>query len=162
MLSVSWGTVLWSTIAFLVVAFILAKMAWKPILASIKERESSIDDALKSAKRAREEMSNLQASNEALLKEARAERDGMLKEARATKDRILAEAKTKATEEYSSIVESAKATILTEKHAAITEIKHQVANLSIDIAEKIIKQELESTDKQKDLIAKSIAESNLN
>jgi len=162
MLSVSWGTVIWSSIAFLVVAFILAKMAWKPILASIKERETSIDDALKSADKAREEMSNLQASNEALLKEARAERDGMLKEARETKDRILSEAKSKATDEYRSIVDSAKETIETEKQAALTEIKQQVANLSIDIAEKIIKQELESNEKQKELIAKTIAESNLN
>jgi len=84
MLSVSFGTVIWSTIAFLVVAFILAKFAWKPILASIREREDSIDDALKSAKKAREEMSNLQASNENLLKEARLERDSMLKDARQT------------------------------------------------------------------------------
>ena len=75
MLSVSVGTVIWSSIAFLVVAFILGKLAWKPILASIKERENSIEDAIKSAEKAREEMATLQASNENLLKEAREERE---------------------------------------------------------------------------------------
>lgn len=162
MLSVSFGTVIWSTIAFLLVAFILAKFAWKPILASIREREDSIDDALKSAKKAREEMSNLQASNENLLKEARLERDSMLKDARQTKDKIIAEAKSKAEGEYDKIVASARDTINTEKQAAITEIKHQVANLSIDIAEKVIREELKSTDKQKELIEKYISESKLN
>lgn len=162
MLSVSIGTVIWSSIAFLVVAFILAKFAWKPILASIREREDSIDDALKSAKKAREEMSNLQASNENLLKEARLERDSMLKDARQTKDKIIAEAKSKAEGEYDKIVASARDTINTEKQAAITEIKHQVANLSIEIAEKVIREELKSTDKQKELIEKYISESKLN
>lgn len=162
MLSVSFGTVIWSTIAFLLVAFILAKFAWKPILASIREREDSIDDALKSAKKAREEMSNLQASNENLLKEARLERDSMLKDARHTKDKIIAEAKAKAEGEYDKIVASARETINTEKQAAITEIKHQVANLSIEIAEKVIREELKSTDKQKELIEKYISESKLN
>ncbi|MCA1763618.1 MAG: F0F1 ATP synthase subunit B [Cryomorphaceae bacterium] len=162
MLSVSFGTVIWSTIAFLLVAFILAKFAWKPILASIREREDSIDDALNSAKKAREEMSNLQASNENLLKEARLERDSMLKDARQTKDKIIAEAKAKAEGEYDKIVASARDTINTEKQAAITEIKHQVANLSIEIAEKVIREELKSTDKQKELIEKYISESKLN
>lgn len=162
MLSVSFGTVIWSTIAFLLVAFILAKFAWKPILASIREREDSIDDALKSAKKAREEMSNLQASNENLLKEARLERDSMLKDARQTKDKIIAEAKSKAEGEYDKIVASARDTINTEKQAAITEIKHEVANLSIEIAEKVIREELKSTDKQKELIEKYISESKLN
>ncbi|HKL03744.1 MAG TPA: F0F1 ATP synthase subunit B [Cryomorphaceae bacterium] len=162
MLSVSFGTVIWSTIAFLVVAFILAKFAWKPILASIREREDSIDDALKSAKKAREEMSNLQASNENLLKEARLERDSMLKDARQTKDKIISEAKSKAEGEYDKIVASARDTINTEKQAAITEIKHQVANLSIEIAEKVIREELKSADKQKELIEKYISESKLN
>ena len=162
MLSVSWGTVIWSSIAFLVVAFILAKLAWKPILASIKEREDSIDDALKSAKSAREEMANLKSSNESLLKEARAERDAMLKDARTTKDTIIAEAKTKAEGEYKQILDAAKEDIQTEKLAALTEIKHQVANLSIEIAEKVIREELKSDDKQKELINSYLDSAKLN
>ncbi len=162
MLSVSIGTVIWSTIAFLVVAFILTKMAWKPILASIKEREESIDEAIKSAEKAREEMSNLKASNENLLKEARMERDAMIKDARETKDKIMADAKGRAEEEYSRIVNSAKDAIRSEKIAAITEIKNQVASLSIEIAEQVIRQELKSDDKQKELIDKYLQEAKLN
>ncbi len=162
MLSVSFGTVIWSTIAFLVVAFILAKMAWKPILASIKERENSIDDAIKSAEKAREEMANLQASNENLIKEARIERDSMMKEARDMKDKMLAEAKDRADAEYSKIVASAKDAIRAEKIGAISEIKNQVANLSLEIAEQVIRQELKSDDKQKELINKYLQEAKLN
>ena len=162
MLSVSIGTVLWSSIAFLIVVFILAKMAWKPILASIKEREDSIDDALKSAEKAREDLSNLQSSNEELLKEARAERDAMLKEARATKDKIVSDAKARAEAEYSKIVSSAKEDIRNEKLAAITELKHQVADLSIHIAEKIIREELTADEKQQALINKYLEEAKLN
>jgi len=162
MLSVSFGTVIWSTIAFLVVAFILAKMAWKPILASIKERETSIDDAIKSAEKAREEMANLQASNENLIKEARVERDAMMKDAREMKDKMLADAKERADAEYTKIVASAKDAIRAEKMGAISEIKNQVANLSLEIAERVIRQELSSQDKQKELIDKYLQEAKLN
>lgn len=162
MLSVSLGTVLWSTIAFVIVALILAKLAWKPILASIREREDSIDDALKSASKAREEMANLKDSNQALLNEARAERDALLKDARDTKDSIISEAKEKASEEYNKIVASAKDAIRQEKSAAISEIKNQVASLSIEIAEKVIREELKSDDKQKQLIDKYLQEAKLN
>lgn len=162
MLEVSWGTVLWTTIAFLIVAFILAKMAWKPILASIREREDSIDDALKSADKAREELANLKSSNEELVKEARAERDGLLKEARTTRDKIIAEAKEKAEAEYSKILNSAKDDIRNEKMAAITELKKQVADLSIHIAEKVIREELGKDEKQRELIDRYLQEAKLN
>jgi F-type H+-transporting ATPase subunit b len=162
MLSVSWGTVLWSSIAFIIVVLILAKMAWKPILASIREREDSIDDALKSADKARQELANLQSSNEELLREARAERDSMLKDARSTKDKIIADAKEKAESEYAKILNSAKEDIRNEKLAAITELKKQVATLSIDIAEKVIRQELDNDQKQKDLINRYLEEAKLN
>ncbi len=162
MLEVSIGTVIWSSIAFIIVALILAKMAWKPILASIREREDSIEDALKSAKKAREEMANLQSSNESLLNEARAERDGLLKDARVTKDGIIAEAKTKAEAEYQKIVSSAQDAIRQEKSAAIAEIKAQVASLSIEIAEKVIREELKSDEKQKELIDRYLQEAKLN
>jgi len=162
MLDVSWGTVIWSSIAFLIVAFILAKFAWKPILASIKERETSIDAAIKSAEKARLEMANLTASNENLLREARIERDAMMKDAMETKNKIMAEAKERAEVEYGKILASAKDAIQTEKMAAITEIKSQVAALSIEIAEKLIRQELKSDDKQKALIDKYLQEAKLN
>jgi F-type H+-transporting ATPase subunit b len=162
MLSVSVGTVVWSSISFIIVVFILAKMAWKPILASIREREDSIDDALKSAEKARQELANLQSSNEELLKEARLERDSMLKDARSTKDKIISEAKEKAEAEYGKILSSAKEDIRTEKLAAITELKKQVAELSIHIAEKVIRQELSADQKQKDLIDKYLEEAKMN
>ena len=162
MLSVSIGTVVWSSIAFIVVLFLLAKLAWKPILASIREREDSIDDALKSATRAREEMANLTKSNEALLNEARAERDGMLKDARSTKDQIISEAKERAELEYNKILSSTKDAIRQEKAAAIAEIKEQVATLSIEIAERVIREELKSDEKQKQLIDKYLQEAKLN
>lgn len=162
MLEVSWGTVLWTTIAFLIVAFILAKMAWKPILASIREREDSIDDALKSADKAREELSNLKSSNEELIKEARAERDALLKEARTSRDKIIAEAKEKAEAEYSKILGSAKEDIKNEKMAAITELKKQVADLSIHIAEKVLREELGKDEKQRELIDRYLQEAKLN
>lgn len=162
MLSVSIGTVVWSSIAFLVVVFLLAKLAWKPILASIKEREDSIDDALKAAGKAREEMANLTKSNEALLNEARAERDGMLKDARSTKDQIIADAKERAEVEYNKILTSAKDAIRQEKASAIAEIKKQVATLSIEIAERVIREELKSDEKQKQLIDKYLQEAKLN
>lgn len=162
MLDVSIGTVFWSTLAFLAVAFILAKFAWKPILASIKEREESIDSSLKAAEKARHDMSQLQADNEALLKEARLERDTMLKEARGVKDRIIGEAKEKASAEYDKIVNSAKNAIHNEKMAALTEIKNQVSTLSLEIAEKLLRDKLESSDEQKKLIEKYISEAKLN
>lgn len=162
MLDVSIGTVFWSSIAFLAVAFILAKFAWKPILASIKEREDSIDSSLKAAEKARKEMSQLQSDNEALLKEARLERDAMLKEARDMKDKIIAEAKEKADSRYDEIVNAAKGAIQNEKMAALTEIKNQVSTLSLEIAEKLVRQKLESSEEQKKLIDQYLSEAKLN
>lgn len=162
MLEISIGTVAWSTISFIIVAFLLAKFAWKPILASIKEREDSIDEALQSATRAREEMANLTRSNEELLKQARAERDAMLKDARDTKENIIAEAKQRADVEYARILASAQDAIRQEKASAIAELKAQVAVLSIDIAERVIRQELKSDEKQNQLIDKYLQEAKLN
>jgi F-type H+-transporting ATPase subunit b len=158
MLDISLGTVVWSSIAFLAVAFILAKFAWKPILASIKEREDSIDQSLKAAEKARLEMSELKADNEELLKEARLERDALLKDARTTKDRIIQEAKEKANDEYSRILNAAKEAIHNEKMAAIVEVKNQVATLSLEIAEKLIREKFSSPEEQKKLIDTYIAE----
>lgn len=162
MLDISIGTVVWSSIAFLVVAFILAKFAWKPILASLKEREDSIEHSLKSAEKARNEMAALKADNEELLKQARLERDAMLKDARDTRERLMSEAKEKAQEEYARIVESAKETIRNEKMAALVDIKNQVASLSLEIGVKLIKDKLDTDEEQKKLIDKYIEEAKLN
>jgi F-type H+-transporting ATPase subunit b len=150
------------TITFLVVFLLLRKMAWKPILASLKERENSIQTALDSAEKAKQEMQALQASNEAILMEARNERDKLLKEARETKDSIIAEAKAGAQKEADKIMQNAKDSIQSEKVAAMDEIKNQVAKLSIEIAEKIIRTELSSDEKQKALVNTMLDEVNLN
>ena len=162
MLSVSIGTVIWTTIAFLVVVFILAKFAWKPILKSIRAREESIEEALEAAEAAKEQMKNLKANNEKLLAEARQEREAIIKSARETKDKIIAEAKEKAKEEGDKMIKNAEAAIKAEKASAINELKSLVGELSIEIAEKILKQELSSKDKQSALIEDAIKNSKLN
>ncbi|MGB0887658.1 MAG: F0F1 ATP synthase subunit B [Vicingaceae bacterium] len=148
----STGLFLWQTIIFIALIFALRKFAWKPILNSVNDREESIEEALKSAEEARAKMAELKSDNEALLNEARAERDAILKEARTMKDGIVAEAKTTASAEADKIVAAARESIQHEKMAAITDLKNQVAVLSIDIAEKILKDELSSADKQKAII----------
>ncbi|HEU4719168.1 MAG TPA: F0F1 ATP synthase subunit B [Bacteroidia bacterium] len=156
------GLAIWMLITFLIVLFLLTKFAWKPIMKMIREREESIEGALKSAEKAKEEMQALQAGNERILAEARNERDRMMKEAREIKDSIVNEAKTKAKEEADKLLASARETIQNEKMAAITELKNQVAALSIDIAERILKRELASENKQKDLIGEMLKEAKLN
>ena len=158
LLTPAFGTVVWSTIAFLVVMFLLRKMAWGPILSALKEREESIATALNEADKARSEMSALQADNDRLLQEARAERDAMLREAREMADKVVADAKAKASRE----AESARQAIVTERKAAVAELKAEVAKLSVSIAEKLIRTELSSDDKQQALVQKLIDESPLN
>jgi len=156
------GLIFWMTISFGIVIWILGKFAWKPIMKALKEREESIDEALHAADKAREEMKTLQFSNEQLLKEAKEERDIILREARKVKDNIIEEAKQKATEESNRIIETAKENIHFEKMAAITDLKNQIAELSIDIAEKIMKTELNRDDNQKVLIEKWMKDINFN
>jgi F-type H+-transporting ATPase subunit b len=156
------GMLFWTLVVFLILMFILTKFAWKPILKAVKERESSIEEALESAEKAKLAMAELKSNNEDLLNEARAERDGMLKEARGIKDKIVADAKITAKEEAEKIVVAAKESIHHEKMAAITELKNQVAVLSIEIAEKILKDELSSTDKQKAIVDNIVKDINLN
>ena len=156
------GLFFWQTLLFLVLLFLLRKFAWKPILEAVNEREDSIQEALDSAKEAKLEMAKLKSDNEDLLNEARAERDAMMKEARSIKDDIVAEAKTTANVEAEKIIISARESIQHEKMAAITELKNQVAVLSIEIAEKILKDELSSAEKQKALIDNVVKDINLN
>lgn len=156
------GLIVWTTLVFCILFFLLAKFAWKPILKAVKDRESSIEDALNAAEEATKKMEALKSDNEALLNKARAERDEMLKEAREVKDKIIAEAKTNANIESEKIIAAAKESINLEKLAAITELKNQVASLSIEIAEKILKDELSSADKQKAMIENVVKDINLN
>ena len=154
----AFGLIFWMSITFLTVLFLLKKFAWKPILTMIKEREESIEKALSSAEKAKNEMASLKASNEKILNDAKLERDVMLKEARELKEGMINEAKGKATVEADKIVAAARETINNEKMAAITELKNQVAILSVEIAEKILKEELSSADKQRELVSAYLKE----
>lgn len=162
MLSVSFGTVIWTTIAFLVVVFVLGKFAWPSILKSIKEREESIEDALLAAEKAKEQLEELKEGNEKLLAEARQERDTMLKEAREVKENIIAEAKDRATVEADKVIAASRESIRNEKAAAIAEIKTQVAELSVLVAEKILKAELSSNDQQNAFVEEAMKNAKLN
>jgi len=156
------GLVFWMSLTFLTVLFLLSKFAWKPIMNAIKERELSIENALSSAENAKKEMAKLQSNNEQLLRDAQLERDALLKSAREAKEMIVSEARTKATEEAERIIAIAREAIKNEKMAAITELKNQVAILSLEIAEKLVKQNLASDENQKELSNKLIADLKLN
>ena len=155
------GLFFWQSLVFLLLIFLLRKYAWKPILNAVNEREQSIEGALKAAEKARQEMESLQASNEAILKEAREERERILKEARDMKNNIVAEAKETAAAEADKTVAAAKAAIEAEK-AAVAELKNQAAVLSIEVAEKVLGQELSAENKQTAMISKMIDEVKIN
>ncbi len=156
------GLVFWTTISFLLLVFVLGKYAWKPILSAVKDREQSINDALESADKAREEMLNLKSANEQILKEARGEREKLLKDARDIKNKMIFDAKTEAQQQANKMIAQARESIHNEKHAAITDLKNQVAELSIDIAKKIMTQELSSKDKHEALIESMLKDVTLN
>lgn len=162
MLSVSYGTIFWTSLAFILVLVIMKKVAWKPILETLDKREKGIQEAIDAARVAREEMARLKVSNDELQKKAREERDAILKEARETREAIIAEAKQKATQEAERVLNAARENIKNEKMAAISELKNQVATLSIEIAEKILRNQLSSDDKQKTLVNNMVEEINLN
>ncbi|TXD50584.1 MULTISPECIES: F0F1 ATP synthase subunit B [unclassified Polaribacter] len=151
-----------STILLLALIALMVKFAWKPILNSLEERESGIKDALAAADNARKEMQNLQADNAKLVKEARAEREEMMKEAREIREKMIAEAKEDATEVTTKLIETAQASIKQEKQAALAEIKKSVADLSISIAESVIKRELSSKEDQLELVEGILKDITLN
>lgn len=152
------GLIFWTTVSFLILLFILGKFAWKPILNSVNERETSILSALDEAENARKEMQNLKSDNERILKQARAERDEMMKDARQIKESMLTEAKDEAKAEASKIIAQAQATIESEKQAAIADLKNQVAELSVGIAEKVVRKELANDSEQTQLIEQLLKE----
>ncbi len=156
------GLIFWTTLFFLILLFILGKFAWPAILTAIRARNESIKQALDSAEKAKQEMAKLQSDNQKILAEAKAERDAMMKEAKLLKDKLIADAKEQASAEAKRLVSNARDSIQAEKKAAISDLKNQVANLSLDIAEKILKKKLEDSKAQKELIHTLINEADLN
>ncbi len=154
----SLGLFVWQTVLFIALVLLLKKYAWKPILNAVNDREEGIQNALNEAENARKEMQNLKADNERILNEARAERDTMLKEAREIKDTLILEAKEEAQVQAAKVIDQAQATIQSEKQAAIAELKNQVAELSVGIAEKVIRQELSDKNEQIKLVEKMLKE----
>lgn len=154
----SLGLFVWQLVLFIALVLLLKKFAWKPILNAVNEREEGIKNALDEAENARKEMQNLTADNERILKEARAERDLLLKEAREMKEGMITDAKEEAKMQATKVIEQAQATIQAEKQAAISEIKTQVAELSLSIAEKVVRGELSDKAKQAKLVEDMLKE----
>ena len=158
----SFGLFVWQVLIFVGLIFLLKKFAWKPILDAVNEREEGIKNALLSAENARKEMQNLQADNQRILQEARLERDALLKDAREMKEKMVADAKNEAQSQGLKMIEQAKAAIEGEKNAALAELKSQVATLSLEIAEKLLKDELSNKEAQVKLVEKMLGDAKLN
>jgi F-type H+-transporting ATPase subunit b len=158
----SFGLFIWQVVIFVGLIFLLKKFAWKPILDAVNDREEGIKNALLSAENAKKEMQNLQASNERILQEARLERDTLLKEAREIKEKMIADAKEEATTQGARMIEQAKTAIESEKNAAMAELKSQVSSLSLEIAEKLLKDELSNKEAQMKLVEKMLGDVKLN
>ena len=156
------GLLFWTGIVFCTLLFLLAKFAWKPILNAVNEREKSISDALELAEKTREEMKSLKAENDKVLKQAKAERDEILKDAKSIAVSMIAEAKKQSKEEAKKIVDNARDSINAEKASAISDLRTQVASFSIEIAEKVVRGELSSSEKQQALANQLVDDINLN
>ena len=156
------GLLFWTVISFFVLLFLLRKFACKPIVGTVNDRETSIREALESAEKARLEMQNLTADNERILKEARVERETMLKEAREIKAKMISDAKDEAQTQANKMIEQAQIAIASEKKSAMAELKNHVAGLSVDIAEKMVREELSNKDKQLKLVENMLGEAKLN
>tara|TARA_B110000046_G_scaffold119060_1_gene125706 strand:+ start:417 stop:911 length:495 start_codon:yes stop_codon:yes gene_type:complete len=156
------GLLFWTFISFAILFFVLKKFAWKPIVGTVNDREQSIKDALASAENAKKEMQNLTADNERILKEARAEREMMIKEARDLKTKMISDAKEETKATTDKMIIQAQEAIENEKKSAMADLKNQVASLSVEIAEKIIKGELSNKDKQLKIVEDMLGEATLN
>jgi F-type H+-transporting ATPase subunit b len=156
------GTIFWSALIFLLFLLLLSKFAWKPILSAVKAREEMIKGSLQSAAKAREEMLKLQSDNEAIIRKAREEREGILKEAREVRDKLISEAKGKAADEAEKLIVKARVGIESEKRKALSEIREQVANLSVEIASKLLGEKLKKTGEQENLIENYLKEIDFN
>ncbi len=162
LLQPSLGLLFWTLVAFIIVFLILKKFAWQPILASLKERETGIADALATADKVRAEMAHLKNENEALMAKAREERAVMIKEAKETGDKMIADAKEKAKHEFDRILSDAQSSIQQQKMAAITDVKNQVGNLVIEVAEKVLRRELSNKADQENYINQLAGDVKLN
>lgn len=156
------GLFFWALIIFIGLVILLKKFAWKPILDAVNEREEGIRNALLSAENAKKEMQNLKSDNEKLLADARAERDSLMKDAREIKDKMINDAKTEAQAAGEKMIAQAKAAIESEKNAAMAELKNQVSSLSLEIAEKVLRDELSNKDSQTKLVEKMLGDAKLN
>ncbi|MFC5409680.1 F0F1 ATP synthase subunit B [Larkinella bovis] len=156
------GLLFWMVLVFGLLFFILSKFAWKPITESLKEREDDIQKALDMAEKTRIEMAKLQADNQKLLAEARAERDAILRGAKETADRVVAEARDKATEEGTRIIEKTREEMQTERLAMVAQVKREVIDLSLEIAEKVLRKELSDKKSQEELVKSLVADARLN
>jgi len=152
------GLLFWMLLSFGIVLLLLKKYAWKPILSALSDREKTIQDSLDQAEQARKEIEGMKSDNERILQEARNERDLMLRDARETKDSIVSEAKDAAKQEAESLMERARQEIENEKNAALAELKGHVASLSIEIAEKVIKEKLANDEAQQKLVDRLLDE----
>lgn len=155
------GLIFWMLIPFLVVFFILAKFAWPAILKGVEKRNNYIDEALLAAKQAHEELANVKADSEALVGEARKEQSQILVEATKSRDMIIDGAKKKAEEEAAKIIENAREQIILEKEDAIRQIRREVALLSVDIAEKVLREKLDEKNEQMNMIDRLLDEINI-
>lgn len=162
LLTPSFGLLIWTFLAFLIVFFILAKFAWPAIIKGLKEREQSIAESLATAEKVKMEMAQLKSDNEALMRKAQEERAQMLKEAKETKDKIVGEAKEQAKTEANKIVAEAQAAIEQQKMAALTDVKNQVGQLVIEVAEKVLRKELSNKAEQEKYINDLAKEVKLN
>jgi F-type H+-transporting ATPase subunit b len=156
------GLLVWQIIIFGVVVFLLGKFAWKPVVNGLKEREASIDSALRMAEETRAEMAKLKADNEKIMAEARAEKDKIIREAKNIADKLVVDAKDKAATEGARIMEDAREAITQERVAMVAQMKKDVAALSIEIAEKVLRKELSDKKSQQTLVNDLIVDAKLN
>jgi F-type H+-transporting ATPase subunit b len=156
------GLLFWMALVFGILVFFLKKFAWKPILSSLKEREDSIESALRMAEETRAEMAKLKSDNDKILAEARAERDKMIRDAKNITDKMIAEAKDKAVVEGNKIISDAREAVQQEKTAMVAQMKKDMATFSIEIAEKVIRKELSDKKSQEELVSNLISEARLN
>lgn len=146
------GLIIWTAVTFVIVLLLLRKFAWKPILEGLRQREDFIDESIRAAENAKAEMAKLQAENEHLLDQARAEREKIIREANVAAKNLIEEAKGEAQKQAQRQLDDARIAINTEKQAALAEVKQQVANLSLEIAEKLLRRELSNETAQKALV----------
>ncbi len=156
------GLLFWMIVSFSILLYILIKFAWKPILKALRDREMSISKSLLAAQRAKDEMAKIEFGNEKITQLAKLEKESLLKEAKEIKNKIIEEAREDAKLEAKKIIKEARQSVEQEKNKVINEIKNQIASLSVDIAENILKQKLEDESKQKKLINDLVKDIDLN